>query len=151
MWKAIVGIGEALKALATTIADRMKQWKTVRNFKILVYADMAYNLSVLLEARSALSRNDNPYDLRRLRIKNHDREPAFSLLKEVNTVRLICDRLGDLRDVSHFDIDKFPQQMEETLAYFDSRIINRELNKQRLLKRANTETKQHIESLFYKH
>ena len=152
MWKAVEGIAEALKALAATVTDRVKQWFAVRDARNLVYADTAYNISLLLEARSALGRNDDSCvsDLivRRPRIENQNREPAC-LLREVNTIRSICDKLGYLRDVYSYACDEFPQELEQTLAFVDSRIINGELNKRRLLRVASAETRKHIKGLFH--
>jgi hypothetical protein len=151
MWKAVVGMGGALKALVSTLTDRVKQQFGVSDTKKVVYADLAYNLSMLLEAKTAPMCNHDIPDLRRLRIEDAKWGPWFSLLREVNTVRLICDKLEDLRDVSHFAVDEFPQQLDETLTYFDGRMLDGELDKKRLLKFANLETKRHVESLFRKH
>lgn len=153
MCKAIESIAEAVKALVSTLADRVKQWFAVRDTRKRVYADTAYNISILLETQGALGRNDigSVGDLmRRFRKDTQNWEPTFSLLTEVNTVRSICERLHYLNSVSCWALERFPQELADTLAFVDSRIMNRELNKRRLLKVASAETREHIEDLFHK-
>ena len=144
MLETAASLIDALKALVGTITGRIAQRFAVRDTRRIVYGDMAYNLPILLETALVLQQKRCDYDLRRLRTENENREPAFSLLKEVSTLRKVCDKLRDLCNVSHHAIDRFPSELGTTLEYFDNRIVNGELDKRLLLRFADADTKQRI-------